>query len=80
MSKLEEIQKMTEDLDPTEKEKLAVWMLESIEGNLENEEEVRKAWDLEIQNRLKKIESGEAEFSPAEEVMNRFRKQFNLDR
>jgi putative addiction module component (TIGR02574 family) len=56
-------------LDPAEREALAHELLESIDASADPE--LSPAWEAEIEQRLRKIESGEATFVSADEVFDR---------
>jgi putative addiction module component (TIGR02574 family) len=56
-------------LEPAERERLAHELLESIDES--SDTELSAAWEAEIQDRLRKIESGEAKFVSADEVFEK---------
>jgi putative addiction module component (TIGR02574 family) len=56
-------------LDPAEREALAHELLESVDAS--SDTELSPAWEAEIEQRLRKIESGEATFVSADEVFER---------
>jgi putative addiction module component (TIGR02574 family) len=56
-------------LDPTERERIAHELLESI-GDSSNAE-LSPEWEAEIQRRLRKVEEGEANFVTGDEVFAR---------
>jgi putative addiction module component (TIGR02574 family) len=56
-------------LDPAERERIAHELLESIDQSASPE--LSPAWEIEIQRRIRKIESGEATFVNADEVFAR---------
>jgi len=56
-------------LEPAERERIAHELLESIDGS--SDAEISPAWEAEIQQRLRKIEAGEAAFVSGDEVFAR---------
>ena len=56
-------------LDPAEREALAHELLESIDTSADTD--LSPAWEAEIEQRLRKIVSGEATFVNADEVFER---------
>jgi putative addiction module component (TIGR02574 family) len=56
-------------LDPEERKALAHELLDSVDASADTE--LSPAWEAEIEQRLRKIESGEATFVSAEEVFER---------
>jgi putative addiction module component (TIGR02574 family) len=56
-------------LEPSERERLAHELLDSIDDS--SDAELSPAWEAEIQRRLRKIEAGEATFVSGDDVFAR---------
>lgn len=62
-------------LTPADRAELAHVLIRSLDDEVEDPAEVDKAWKAEIRRRIARIESGEAELIPAEEVLRKARER-----
>ena len=62
-------------LSQAERADLALALLESLDSATEDEDDVERAWLVEIKRRVDEIERGEAKLIPGDEVFARVRQQ-----
>lgn len=63
-------------LPERDRAKLAKDLLDSLDG--QEEQNVNKAWDVEICRRINEIESGDAQLLDADDVMAKVKKGLNI--
>lgn len=63
-------------LPERDRAKLAKDLLDSLDG--QEEQNVNKAWDVEICRRINEIESGDAQLLEADDVMAKVKKGLNI--
>ncbi len=72
---VEQIKSQLLTLTQTERADLAYFLLQSLDGEEESEEEVEVAWAAELSRRAEEIKSGKVAGIPAEEVHARLREK-----
>jgi putative addiction module component (TIGR02574 family) len=72
---LAELKEKAAQLSAQERAELALALIESLDGPLENQGEVEEAWRVEIDRRVAEIERGEVELVPGDEVLERVRRR-----
>ena len=72
-STLSELKKKASQLPEEERAELALSLIESLDGPADSD--VEKAWQQEIERRVRQFERGEVELIPAEEVFARARRR-----
>jgi len=72
---LAELKEMAAQLSAQERAELALALIESLDGPLENQADVAEAWRIEIDRRVAQIEGGEVELIPGDEVFERARRR-----
>jgi putative addiction module component (TIGR02574 family) len=70
IAELEAVKNAAMALSESEREKLASALVASLDGP-NNEEEVARAWDIEICRRINEIEAGTAQLLDVDEVLLR---------
>lgn len=75
-STLDRLTEELANLPATDRAKLAVFLLDSLEPELgtESPEEIAAAWDLELERRVQSIRDGQEEGIPAAEVLRKLGK------
>jgi len=62
-------------LSKAERAELALALIESLDSVTEDEDDVERAWQIEIERRVGEIDRGEVELIPGDEVFARVRQQ-----
>jgi len=71
----EELKKQAAQLSDSERAELALSLIESLDG-LANAD-VEEAWRVELERRVRQIESGEVQLIPGDEVFARVRRRLS---
>jgi len=74
-SELDALKQEAAKLAQAERAELALALLESLDSATEDEDDVERAWLVEIERRVDEIERGEAKLIPGDEVFARVRQQ-----
>ncbi len=72
---LAELKEKAAQLSAQERAELALALIASLDGPLENQADVDEAWRVEIDRRVAQIEQGEVELVPGDEVFERVRRR-----
>ncbi len=74
-SLLQEVVNKAHNLSPKERAELAHELIVSLDEVIDTE--IEKAWDTEIEKRIKEIKSGKAKGRPAEEILAEIRARYS---
>ena len=69
----EQLKSTLAELDTKDRAALALFLLRSLDGQEDEDENVDSAWDEEIQRRREEMSSGKVELIPAEDVFANIR-------
>jgi putative addiction module component (TIGR02574 family) len=72
---LDALKEAAAKLSESERAELAFILLESLNADSEDEGDVQRAWQIEIQRRVGEIDRGEVELIPGDEVIAEVRRQ-----